>query len=339
MDTNPNLYNPVSGTSADNSSETTTRDDNRGADTPEYTDTVSSLCQARQHCDNSHQNRKTSCEFSSLAHKSRCDKKRRNEKELSTTTKKRLKKPPKQWIQEQHEDLQISDPMEKLDLATVEGQMAVNKGMSLAKAKDEAKREYNRRNAARARTRNKVMVTKLQNKVAELVERIEKQEKEKSVLEAQLALLSKPNLDIQNLWASAPPAAQILPPLHHHITPASGPNFSSNQAQQLIALLALKQQAPAPKPVPSRDNADSAVDFLSLLAGRVQQQQQLHNQHDQKPSALSALSQLITTSNQLPPPQLRPATTEQQHHSETSSLLRTMSPQEIYAMLRERELR
>jgi hypothetical protein len=43
------------------------------------------------------------------------------------------------------------------DLTTMEGQLAANPGMSIDKAKSEAKREYNRRNAKKARARKSSM--------------------------------------------------------------------------------------------------------------------------------------------------------------------------------------
>ena len=53
-----------------------------------------------------------------------------------------------------------------VDLTTAEGQLAMNPGMTLEQATNEAKREYHRLNAAKSRARNKEYVEELKKKVA-----------------------------------------------------------------------------------------------------------------------------------------------------------------------------
>jgi hypothetical protein len=78
-------------------------------------------------------------------------------------------------------------------LTTPEGQMALNPSMTEDEAKAEAKREYNRRNAARARKRNKHMVGGLQEKIHGLTKRAEDLQRSNDVLCAQLEVLQTQN--------------------------------------------------------------------------------------------------------------------------------------------------
>jgi hypothetical protein len=82
------------------------------------------------------------------------------------------------------------------DLTTQEGQMAMNPKLTSLEAGTEAKREYNRRNAARARKRNKHMVGDLQEKVHTLTKRTEDLQKFNDVLQAQLEVLQTQNRDL-----------------------------------------------------------------------------------------------------------------------------------------------
>jgi hypothetical protein len=60
----------------------------------------------------------------------------------------------------------------------------------------EARREYNRRNAARARKRNKLMVGDLQENVESLTKRIEDLLQSNDLLQTQLKILQTQNWDI-----------------------------------------------------------------------------------------------------------------------------------------------
>lgn len=75
-------------------------------------------------------------------------------------------------------------------LCTAEGQMAKNPGMSYEEAKEAAKREYNRRNAARARVRNKDMVKGLQRRVSELTKLTSELQRTNEILRSQLEILT-----------------------------------------------------------------------------------------------------------------------------------------------------
>eukprot|EP00977_Amphora_coffeiformis_P013722 scaffold3666_cov160-Amphora_coffeaeformis.AAC.3 len=76
------------------------------------------------------------------------------------------------------------------DLSTIEGQQALNPSMSVDQARFQAKREYNRLNAARARIRNKEMLEDLHGKVATLSKRAEDLERENEILRAQVKVLT-----------------------------------------------------------------------------------------------------------------------------------------------------
>ena len=82
------------------------------------------------------------------------------------------------------------DSMEySLDLTTVRGQLVQNPHLTPEQAKKEAKREYNRCNAARARVRNKKLMKELQERCATLTSRQEVLERENEILRAQLRIL------------------------------------------------------------------------------------------------------------------------------------------------------
>jgi len=68
------------------------------------------------------------------------------------------------------------------ELTTPEGQLANNPGISPADAELAARREYNRRNSARARLRGKYALQQLQEACDELEERTEMMEKENEKL-------------------------------------------------------------------------------------------------------------------------------------------------------------
>lgn len=129
-----------------------------------------------------------------------------------------------------------------LDLTTPEGQMAANPTMSEEAAKTAAKREYNRRNAARARLRNKEMVSDLQKKVSDLTSHTQELQRSNEVLRAQLDVLAAQN---RNLVLSR----------------------DSQQQQQ-------QQQAPSAPPAPPTAMDQGLAGLLGLLQGQLAQQQQ-----------------------------------------------------------------
>jgi hypothetical protein len=79
------------------------------------------------------------------------------------------------------------------NLTTPEGQMAMNPKLTAKAAGTEAKREYNRRNAARARKRNKHHVGGLEEKVYSLTKRTEDLQRSNDVLQAQVEVLQRQN--------------------------------------------------------------------------------------------------------------------------------------------------
>jgi hypothetical protein len=115
-------------------------------------------------------------------------------------------------------------------LTTVEGQLRKNPHMSEEEARIAAKREYNRRNAARARSRNKSLLQDLQDKVSKLNRFTEELQRTNDILRAQLELLSKQN---ETLMAEA--------------AAASSSTSTSSQAPSDVLM---PQQALAPQPAP-----------------------------------------------------------------------------------------
>ena len=358
----------MSGTNSDsdsagsNGSETSYSDDGHdGTSTSE--NTVTSLTDQQAQEQNGHQNREIASESTARVQETKKSEKRPSETLEAPNSKKKIKKSPKAQVpnQERNDD---DTKNKKFDLTTVTGQMAANKGMSRVKAKNEAKREYNRRNAARARARNKNMVEDLQNKVAELTKRTEMWEKENSVLKAQLEVLTHQNTDLQSLQTSSSPSTSAVSQLHQKLPPAPAPAAAIDVglAQQLVELLVRQQQAPtqtlqsghqpapAPKPAHAQNPPVGALDALSHLAYMMQQQQpQQQNQQRRQelnPSGQSAMNQRIMTASQphqfqLLPLSLTQTVLQQQEPPKVdmTALLRTMSPQEIYSMLQERERR
>jgi hypothetical protein len=97
------------------------------------------------------------------------------------------------------------------DPTTPEGQMAMNPKLTAKAAGTEAKREYNRRNAARARKRNKHMVGGLQEKVHSLTKRAEDLQRSNDVLQAQLEVLQSQNRDLLVSHKDLEPKVQAQP--------------------------------------------------------------------------------------------------------------------------------
>jgi hypothetical protein len=82
------------------------------------------------------------------------------------------------------------------DLTTPEGQLGMNPKLTEKEAATESKREYNRRNAARSRKRNKFMVGELNEKVHSLTKRTEDLQRSNDVLQAQIDVLQTQNRDL-----------------------------------------------------------------------------------------------------------------------------------------------
>jgi hypothetical protein len=96
-------------------------------------------------------------------------------------------------------------------LTTPEGQMAMNPKLTAKAAATEAKREYNRRNAARARKRSKYMVGDLQEQVHSLTSRAEDLQRSNDVLQAQIEVLQSQNRDLLASRKGPEPRAQVQP--------------------------------------------------------------------------------------------------------------------------------
>lgn len=77
------------------------------------------------------------------------------------------------------------------EMTTVEGQLRVNPQLTYDEALEAARREYNRRNAARARLRSKHLFRDLQEKCSELSKKIERLTRENTSLKAELSSLRK----------------------------------------------------------------------------------------------------------------------------------------------------
>ena len=120
-----------------------------------------------------------------------------------------------------------------MDPATTEGQLALNPTLTEAKAKVAAKREYNRRNAARARKRNKNTVAELQERVSSLTKRIEDLLRFNDVLKTQADGLKTRN---RELMASRS-AEEQLPPRSVSTCASSSNNKNNDTVAQLLATL------------------------------------------------------------------------------------------------------
>lgn len=159
------------------------------------------------------------------------------------------------------------------DLTTVEGQLRRNPHMSEEEARLAAKREYNRRNAARARSRNKSLMQELQEKVSKLNRLTEELQRTNDILRAQLELLSKQNetLMAEAAAASSPAASDVPSP--QQVQPASLLNSSVPTAPL---------QAP-PSQAQSLLNAVGLFSQLLQLQSLMNQAQQPQSQASQPP--------------------------------------------------------
>ena len=114
----------------------------------------------------------------------------------------------------------VSNDSADWHLATVRGQLAADPTLTPEQAKSNAKREYNRLNASRARKRNKSLVVELQRQVNQLQQRCVTAERDKSGLEGQVQFLTHQNRRIvgmyEELWRQQPghgPTVELPPEL------------------------------------------------------------------------------------------------------------------------------
>jgi hypothetical protein len=136
------------------------------------------------------------------------------------------------------------------NLATVEGQLAANPGISEEEARAAAKREYHRQNAALARVRNKDMVTQLKRTVSDLTRKSADLQRANDVLRSQLEILSKQNADLvksrtartANALAAAPVAAPEASTVPRY--PASVVVPTDQSALLLLQVMSSLLQAP-----------------------------------------------------------------------------------------------
>lgn len=129
----------------------------------------------------------------------------------------------------------------RVKLTTVEGQLELNPHLTIDQAKDAAKKEYNRRNAARARLRSKHHLTELQEKVAALQDRLEQITKENQHLKAELEVFRRSHgvrqSDASNLIRQGHPQEQRLASMDVQSSTLLDRSTSTGQANQISALL------------------------------------------------------------------------------------------------------
>lgn len=136
------------------------------------------------------------------------------------------------------------------NLATVEGQLAANPGISEEEARAAAKREYHRQNAALARVRNKEMVSELKRTVSDLTRKSTELQRANDVLRSQLEILSKQNADLvktrtartANAVVAAPVAVPETTPVPRY--PATAGATSDPSALLLLQVMSSLLQAP-----------------------------------------------------------------------------------------------
>lgn len=167
-------------------------------------------------------------------------------------------------------------------LTTVEGQLRKNPHMTEEEARIAAKREYNRRNAARARSRNKSLMEDLQRKVTDLTRSTEELQRTNDILTAQLELLTQQN---ESLMAEAA-AAQAQPSLAH--PPPEGPPTQPSNAPLTVT--------PSHLPLNQAQSLLNAVGLLGQLLQlqSLMQQAQGHHTHplplQQQPSTQGSVA-------------------------------------------------
>lgn len=131
-------------------------------------------------------------------------------------------------------------------LTTAAGQMAQNPGMDYSQAVTNAKREYNRRNAARARKRAKVQVTKLRQQAHSLDWDVSKLKESNAKLQAQLDALRDHSIqlvkNLQIIRAGFGAAAAAVAPVPYPAAAiAHSGQPSPNLANELLLAMNLHQ--------------------------------------------------------------------------------------------------
>jgi hypothetical protein len=192
--------------------------------------------------------------------------------------------------------LRDSQPLSTLgtmpDLGTTEGQLHARPGVTPDDAKTAAKREYNRRNAARARMRNKGVVSDLQKKIANLAQHEAELQRANEVLQVQVKVLERQYQDLlqsrkmeyNRAIMKPPPAQTSLEPLlttalrQETNTPAAAPSPQLTSASTLggldenmlqlvwrIILQQRQQQTPQSSPAPPQHATCDSVESVKLL--------------------------------------------------------------------------
>jgi hypothetical protein len=289
------------------------------------------------------------------------DKKKRKDVDINSESSDCAKKQKLQDDESVEED-------DEHDLTTPEGQMAMNPKLTSKAAATEAKREYNRRNAARARKRNKHMVGGLQEKVHSLTKRTEDLQRSNDVLQAQLEVLQTQNRELLVLRPDTEPKAQVkslssndtmsqlLEKLQgkgefqqkqhqpgqqgQDITQLLNSLTGQGSSSQLLGSLQGEQQAEGNPFSGMQGQGDSQL--LSALLGQTQAQQVIPCQQQsssqqpgmqgqsmaQPPSTFGLQGQHQRSQQQ----QVPGATPDQRH---LQQMLSSMPPEALYSMLRE----
>jgi hypothetical protein len=261
----------------------------------------------------------------------------------------------KQKLQEDDSDEEDGEH----DLTTPEGQRALYPKLTAKAAATEAKREYNRRNAARARKRNKSMVGDLQEKVHSLTKRAENLQKSNNVLQAQLEVLQTQNQDLLARRPDIDPKAQVKSSSSNDIMSQlleqlQGKSEAQQQVQAITQLLnSLNGQGSSSQLLPSIQGGQHAegnrlvggqdqgnYQLLSALLGQAQQQlpRQEQNTNLQTGRQGQSISQPLGSfglqgQHQRSQQQEVSGATQDQPHLQ--QLMSSMSPEALYNMLRE----
>jgi hypothetical protein len=181
--------------------------------------------------------------------------------------------PPKQTSKKQklsNKKLHSSDDQDQdevfaagMDPTTTEGQLALNPTLTEAKAKVAAKREYNRRNAAQARKRNKNTLAELQERLSCLTKRAEDLSRSNDVLKTQVDGLKTRN---RELMASRSAEEQTtLPSVSSYAS--SNNNNKNDTISQLEALQKQNDESQQRQQEQQRDTSISQL-LRRLAAGQ-----------------------------------------------------------------------
>jgi hypothetical protein len=247
------------------------------------------------------------------------------------------------------------------DPTTPEGQMAMNPKLTAKAAGTEAKREYNRRNAARARKRNKHMVGGLQEKVHSLTKRTEDLQRSNDVLQAQLEVLQSQNRDLLVRRPDTETKAQVQPSssssndiMSQLLEQLQGNSEAQQQVQTITQLLnSLNGQGSSSQLLSSLQGGQQTEgnplagmqgqgnsQLLRALLGQAQQQHRRQEQSTNSQTGMQgqSISHFLNTfggqgqQQQRSQQQVSGATQDQQH---LQLLLSSMPPEALYNMLRE----